>query len=1082
MEDLESNVCLIKLITFMRKNTLKFFLTLLLMVGVMPAMASEYDNVVAEWSYKNDLPTGINAATSFEGKTGEVASTVEGIVMLVDATNGKLFGRGSDAQFRSGTIIKLPVKSARDFVYVEAYPGYANFTVGGDTDSDGDNIVAHKATAAEAAAGYVEVISTGDSYLYNLKVVHVSAFQEKCLYSTDFSDWTDAKAATDAPITVEQSTKYSKETITFSLFNTAIASQGVNDKFNSGEALGWLQANKAADPYVTTTKFAQISKIRYVHAATGSNRGWKLEAKGDGDADWVVLSETVAHPSDWCEVNVDVNRTNVELRWTNLNSSQNAYMFELDIFGYVDMSKTPMLGTMSVNGKTYAAADVFAEDNEGINVGTIEISKKDKMISAENPIADMVADNGEVTSVEYATADNSTVATIVVTANGVTSTYKATFVFKPDFTVTYYAADGTTVLGTQTVEKDATIGEFAYTVEDVADGYKFRGWFVEPKEYCAKVALDEPITANTNIYAGVTDIEVSSDTERYHYPLSNVYFLDEDHEGINMYGTGKYHNNHGWIFSADDYVELLVGKKAYIIMTLCQYSKESVITVKDESGKVVGTANSPVATDGQSVTVKYEGEPGSVYVSMTGTNYIHDITVINDANNTITKNEQGYYVVKAGDADSFLSTLEIANANASDEARTYIYVPNGTYDLGTRALTKVSGNNISIIGESMDGTIIVNCPEAEGIGITATLLVTGQNTYFQDLTLKNAMDFYSASTAGRAVCLQDKGARTICKNVKMLSYQDTYYSNAANQFYWETSEIHGCVDFICGGGDVFFNKCLIVCESRKKDEKNGEATITAPFTEASNTFGYVFDGCTIENKASKFNFGRAWGGVPRLAWLNTTINQPNEVNTNRFTPGGMNVIADKFVEYNSVDTEGKVVSPASNVVNFNLNGKTNEMETILTAEQAAGYALDLVFKDWTPDVYAAQAPQVANLKFEGSVLSWDNSEEALLWAIVKNGEVIAFTTEPTYTVDDATATYGVRAANEMGGLGEVVTFGQDDSSTTNIDITNIDGTYEVVKTLYYTVQGVLVGENYKGMVIKVDYLSNGEKVTTKTIK
>ena len=165
------------------------------------------------------------------------------------------------------------------------------------------------------------------------------------------------------------------------------------------------------------------------------------------------------------------------------------------------------------------------------------------------------------------------------------------------------------------------------------------------------------------------------------------------------------------------------------------------------------------------------------------------------------------------------------------------------------------------------------------------------------------------------------------------------------------------------------------------------------------------------------------------------------------------------------------------MVNFNLNGKTNEMETILTAEQAAGYALDSVFKDWTPDVYAAQAPQVANLKFEGSVLSWDNSEEAFLWAIVKNGEVIAFTTEPTYTVDDATATYGVRAANEMGGLGEVVTFGQDDSP-----ITNIDGTYEVVKTLYYTVQGVLVGENYKGMVIKVDYLSNGAKVTTKTIR
>jgi hypothetical protein len=39
---------------------------------------------------------------------------------------------------------------------------------------------------------------------------------------------------------------------------------------------------------------------------------------------------------------------------------------------------------------------------------------------------------------------------------------------------------------------------------------------------------------------------------------------------------------------------------------------------------------------------------------------------------------------------------------------------------------------------------------------------------------------------------------------------------------------------------------------------------------------------------------------------------------------------------------------------------------------------------------------------------------------VKDGNVIAFTTEPTYTVDDATVEWSVRAANEMGGLGEAV--------------------------------------------------------------
>ena len=162
--------------------------------------------------------------------------------------------------------------------------------------------------------------------------------------------------------------------------------------------------------------------------------------------------------------------------------------------------------------------------------------------------------------------------------------------------------------------------------------------------------------------------------------------------------------------------------------------------------------------------------------------------------------------VKAGDAQGFMTALEIANGNnaAVNAARTFIFLPNGTYDLGDKCLTPISGNNISIIGESMDNTIIVNKPEVEGIGVTATLFNTSTGLYMQDLTLKNAYPFDKST--GRAVCLQDKGTQTICKNVKMLSYQDTYYSNNnKGQYYFENSDIHGIVDFICGGGDVFFN-------------------------------------------------------------------------------------------------------------------------------------------------------------------------------------------------------------------------------------------------------------------------------------
>lgn len=1038
---------------------------------MLPFVAKAQGDVTAIWDFKNHLPAGINEATAIEGTTGEVASTVEGITMFVDASNGKLKGRDSDAQFNNGTILRVPVKSAKDIVTVVSYPGYHNYTVGGEA-TDADEF-SHKASTSEATQGYVEVVATATAYLYSIKVVHVSSIQEKCLYSTDFSDWSKMSASTVETV-INASTKYSHENFTFSLYNTAVDPAGQNSKFNNNIPLGWLQANKAADPYVLTSTLASVTKVRYVHAATGSKRGWKLEAKGDGDADWVVISETVADPAGWCEVNAEVNRTNVQLRWTNLNASQNAYMFQLDIYGNVDFSKTPSLGEFEVNGTKYAADDVFNEQSDGTMTATVEISKKETMISEANPLANLTTNNGDITSTTYATDTNgNAVVTIKVKAGETELTYVLTVVFKPDFTVSYIDADGTTVLGTQTVEKDAAIAEFAKNVADVtvADGKKFRGWF-EKVDGGRKIAADEVITKDINLFAIVTDIETNSPDARYSYDLTNIYFYAEDHEAFIPEGNGKFHDGqHGWDFSSGDKLNLLVGGHAYINLGLCAYSKaDANITLSDATGTELGNITAKSSTDGQSTSFEYNGEATTLTLTFSGTTYIHNVTIVNDANTSIKKDNNGYFIVKAGDASNLLATLEIANAQASNESRTFIFVPNGTYDLGKTCLTKVSGNNISIIGESMEGTIIKNAPdvEDEGIGTTATLLVTGQNTYFQDITLQNALDYYSAGSAGRAVCLQDKGGRTICKNVRMLSYQDTYYSNTNSQFYWETSEIHGTVDFICGGGDVYFNKCLLVGESRSATVKDGDVTLTAPNTDASNKFGYVFEGCTIENRASTFNFGRAWGGISRLAFLNTTLNQPNEIAAKRFTAAGMNVTADKFVEFNSVDKDGNVVSPTSNVVTFTKDSQQNTMETIITAEEAAEYSLDKVFPDWKPAVLAQQTT-VGAVSLTDNTLTWEAAQGATAYAIVCNNQIadIVDASTTSYAVSDANASYAVRAANGMGGFGEAIKVGEAATSVKNA-VSN-----DEKETVIHTLGGVRINKtDGKGI-----YIINGKKKT-----
>ncbi len=1062
----------------MRKSLQKMTLMCLFM---LVAMVTKAQDVTALWDFQNRVPASL-ADVALQGTTGEVESTVDGVKLYVDATNGKfnVKDRASDAQVNPGTIIRVPVKSAKDIVTVTSYPNYHNYTVGG-IEATAD-VTEHKATTDEVSAGYVDIVVTCSCYLYNIKVQFVSNIQTKELYSTDFSEWTYAKASAVETEVHNATTKYSHENIAFSVYNTNVAPNpdeiGIDwSKFDKDLVGGTLQAEKNGGSYIVTSALASVTKVTFVHGATGGNRGWSLWAKGDGDADWVQITTTAASPAGWCEVSADVNRTNCQLKFTNLADAQNAYLFRLGIYGSVDMSLTPALGSFSYNGEKYNAADIFAESEEGLQTATIEVANATPLPSAENPVTDIVCDNGELDGdVIYETVGETSVVTMKVKANDDVMTYKVTFVHKPYFTLTYYNVDGSVLENSQKVEKDAKIATLRNDEGvTVAEGKKFRGWYVEA-DGGRKYSVDDVVTSDLNLYAGVTDIETESTSARYTFNLTDEYFYDEDHEAFNAENAGFHDSTHGWTLESNGKIDLLVGGHAYIIATLCRYSKQdATLTLYDAEGNEVSTVPGYDSTDGKSVMLEYKGAAGTVTLKSSNEVYLHKLVIANVEGSPIEKNEQGYYVVKANDGGNFLTTLEIANATSSSDKRTYVFVPDGTYDLGNAVLTPISGNNISIIGQSMDNTIIVNEAEQEGIGVSATLYITGQNTYLQDLTLKNAYDYYKPGFAGRAVVVQDKGSHTICKNVRMLSYQDTYYSNSDSHFYFENSDIHGTVDFICGEGDVFFNNCTLTVEPRNADG-SGECTLTAPSTN-NTKYGYVFSECTIDSKAEKFNYGRAWNNTPRCAYINTTLLQPEKLNSNRWTLGGMNVPADKFVEYNTMDASGKVISPSSYVCTFTKDSKKNTYETILTADEADTYSLDNLSKawNWYPATYTAQK-SMNLLKADGNKLTWDAVDGALAYAVFRNGTFVGMTTTESYDITEGTASeYIVRAANECGG------FGQGASMTTAISDTFADNA-DIMQTSYYNVQGVRVNNSYKGIVIKVDTLKDGKKVATKIMR
>ena len=320
--------------------------------------------------------------------------------------------------------------------------------------------------------------------------------------------------------------------------------------------------------------------------------------------------------------------------------------------------------------------------------------------------------------------------------------------------------------------------------------------------------------------------------------------------------------------------------------------------------------------------------------------------------------------VEKGNAKSLLEAVAQANKMNADKTakQLFILIPDGFYDLGETVLTKITGHNIALIGQSMTGTIIQNKPDTkkEGISKTAIFQNRGTNLYLQDLTLKNALDYYAAGAAGRAVALQDKGYRTICNRVRLLSYQDTYYSdNDLSQFYFQDSEIHGTVDFICGDGDVWFERCKIVTEKRTQDG-SGRNVIAAPKT-SKTLWGYIFNHCTVENIVSNFEYARGWNGTPHCAWLYTTLLTPEKLNKTRFDYRGMNTVQNDFKEFGTMDAQGRDITPKTNVVTYTMSKKrvdgdkeiTTEQtctdETILTAERAADYTIDIVFGSWRPD-------------------------------------------------------------------------------------------------------------------------------------
>ena len=414
------------------------------------------------------------------------------------------------------------------------------------------------------------------------------------------------------------------------------------------------------------------------------------------------------------------------------------------------------------------------------------------------------------------------------------------------------------------------------------------------------------------------------------------------------------------------------------------------------------------------------------------------------------------YVV-VGTQEEFRAAIKNFNENPS-ALRRFIFLKNGTYDYGTyknpesgadpygRDTIKV--DNVSLIGQSPEGVTITITPTMSSVSRTAPIVIQGTGTYLQDITMRN--DYNYSGNDAQAAALMDKGHHTIGKNMRFVSHQDTYYSNTDNgQLYFEDSHFEGTVDFICGRGDVFFNRCDLVCVNRypKQGDNKGGTNIAAPYTIAENYsdaggHGYIFMNCSVDCQSQIWDFGRGWRGWPKAAFLNTKLTEQAKLRlgtdqtkgkaidyTLRVGTKGIQSSSDshymQFYEYNTLDEQGNVVSPTTNVLEFTAYDKKS-YETILKSDEIARFQLRNVYPNWTPDEDCRQVI-VTSVSREGNNLSWTTDEDAKAFLIEQDGNFVQIVdgTEAGCTVSPAgDGKFTVRAANMMGGFGPATEEGE----------------------------------------------------------
>lgn len=398
-------------------------------------------------------------------------------------------------------------------------------------------------------------------------------------------------------------------------------------------------------------------------------------------------------------------------------------------------------------------------------------------------------------------------------------------------------------------------------------------------------------------------------------------------------------------------------------------------------------------------------------------------------------------VAKDGSGDYLTVIDAIAAAPANRTLPWLIYVKNGKYT----GHHDIPANKpfIHLIGQVRDSVIIsdnrLSGNDGKGSPVYnvlqgATMVVNARDCYFENITFENSHG-YEKLAGPQALALYAVTNHFTTSNCNLRSYQDTYltaYNVATDRQYHKNTIIEGAVDYIYGGGDVFFDRCIL------RNNRADGGFIVAPSHAVGTLWGYVFSNCSIEeSKVSNANnfFGRPWVNSPKTVFLNTILKTGIKPEGWYYKMGAIPAI---FADYNTMDKNGNPVDLSFRISNYeydvkDANGNVTNVvkgtaKNKLSDAEAATYTYENVIlrsgDSWDPRLMSEAPAQPANVKVTQNKLSWTHSAYTRLYIVFRNQKVMGFAIENSYT--DSTAvtgvnyTYAVQAVGEFGALSRVV--------------------------------------------------------------